>query len=558
MCAPTNMNERWNNINWSLCSKHVRRLQMRIVKAWQEKRYNKVKALQWMLTKSFSAKALAVKRVTGNKGGNTPGVDNVKWITPTQKYQAITQLTRKGYTSKPLRRIYIPKRNKSEKRPLGIPTLKDRAMQALYMLALEPIAETTADNCSYGFRPQRSTHDAIEHCFKLLSKKCSPEWILEGDIKGCFDNISHEWLMENIPMDKKILSEWLKSGMIFNGEWFPTEAGTPQGGIISPTLANMALDGLEILLRSKFKQKNLKGKMWNPKVKLVRYADDFIITGETKEMLENTVKPMVQNFLLGRGLKLSDSKTKITHINNGFDFLGQNIRSYKGKLLIKPSVKNIENILSKISEIINSNKQCRQNHLILKLNPVIKGWCEYHKYVVSSQIFYKLDHLIWLKLWRWCMRRHPHKGKRWIQNKYFKNIKGRSWIFAVEYDKDAEGNPVYLKLQKAGDVKIQRHTMINYRANPFDHQWDLYFEERAGLKMVKNESKRKFLIRLWKDQKGLCKYCSSKIDKTSGWSLHIDNTNSDKGKNTKHLIHPRCHRYIHCMKPTNPKLVLES
>ena len=254
-CAPAdNQQTLWDRIDWTKAELAVRKLQARIVKAQKEGRYNKVKALQWTLTHSFYAKALAVKRVTSNGGGNTPGVDMETWEKPEAKTQAISELKRRGYQPKPLRRVHIKKSN-GKLRPLGIPTMKDRAMQALYLMALEPVSETTADSRSYGFRKERRCMDAVMQCHNILRKGYSPEWILEGDIKGCFDHISHEWLLANIPMDKAILRKWLKCGYIFNKQMFPTEEGTPQGGIISPTLANMTLDGLQKVLAEEFKQR---------------------------------------------------------------------------------------------------------------------------------------------------------------------------------------------------------------------------------------------------------------------------------------------------------------
>ena len=252
-CAPAdNQQTLWDRIDWTKAELAVRKLQARIVKAQKEGRYNKVKALQWTLTHSFYAKALAVKRVTSNGGGNTPGVDMETWEKPEAKTQAISELKRRGYQPKPLRRVHIKKSN-GKLRPLGIPTMKDRAMQALYLMALEPVSETTADSRSYGFRKERRCMDAVMQCHNILRKGYSPEWILEGDIKGCFDHISHEWLLANIPMDKAILRKWLKCGYIFNKQMFPTEEGTPQGGIISPTLANMTLDGLQKVLAEKYR-----------------------------------------------------------------------------------------------------------------------------------------------------------------------------------------------------------------------------------------------------------------------------------------------------------------
>jgi len=282
--------------------------------------------------------------------------------------------------------------------------MKDRAMQALHLLALEPISETTADWNSYGFRPERATQDAVRQCFLVLSKTTSAKWILEGDIKGCFDNINHEWIINNIPMDKKILHKWLKAGYIHKRILYPTDAGTPQGGICSPTLANMTLDGLEA---------ELKRFRLQDKVHMVRYADDFIITGNSKELLEGEVRLLVEKFLSAKGLELSPEKTNVTHVDQGFDFLGVNIRKYNGKLLIKPSKKNVKAFLDKVRNAIRSNKATKQISLIKMLNPIIRGWANYHRSVVARETFERVDSEIWRSLWRWAKRRHPEKRTVW-------------------------------------------------------------------------------------------------------------------------------------------------
>jgi RNA-directed DNA polymerase len=339
----------------------------------------------------------------------------------------------------------------------------DRAMQSLYALALEPIAETISDMRSFGFRKHRSTKDACQQIFLCLSKKNSAQWILEGDIKGCFDNINHQWLLANIPMEKSILTQFLKAGFIYKRHLNPTKAGTPQGGSISPILANMTLDGIEKLLMAEYPKRSNNSN----KVNFTRYADDFIVTANSEETAKE-IKDTIVTFLEKRGLELSDDKTLITNINEGFDFLGWNFRKYNGKLLIKPSKKSIKRFTETISQTITEGMAWSQEVLIAKLNPIIRGWTNYHNSVVSSDMFQTLDHRIWELLWKWAKRRHPNKPKDWIVNKYWKRSTTRRWNFRTEKNS-------LLLLSK---TRIYRHIPLKLQMNPFLNVD--YFNERQN------------------------------------------------------------------------------
>lgn len=537
-CATTDPSFAWKSIDWKKCEAQVKKLQERIVKARKEGRHGKVKSLQWILTHSFAAKAIAVKRVTTNEGKKTAGVDKVLWSTDKAKYEAILSLKRNGYKPQPLRRVFIKKDN-GKLRPLGIPTMKDRAMQALYLLALEPIAEVTADPHSYGFRKERCCQDAITQCHTILCRGNSPKWVLEGDIKGCFDHISHEWLLNNIPIDTKILKKWLKCGVIFKGELFRTDEGTMQGGIISPTLANMALDGLSELLATKNKRVNRKNERYSPMVNMVRYADDFIITGRTKETLED-IKPILVEFLSERGLELSEEKTLITHIDDGFDFLGFNIRKFKGVLLTQPSKKSVKKFLDSIRYVIDSNKSCKQETLIRLLNPKITGWANYYRCGASSRTFRRVDDQIFKKLWQWAKRRHPKKGKRWIANKYFHFYKTRRWTFLVKSIKNGKVDIFPLKFMF--DTKIIRHKKIKSEANPFDIEWKSYFEERMTYKMLLSLKSRKSLLYMWNKQEHKCPLCNEKITADTQWNVREQKEN---GQIVRYLVHDKCYKQNH-------------
>lgn len=482
--ASATSNRTWLTINWRQVGKEVKRLQLRIAKAVREKRYGKVKALQWILTHSFFAKLLAVKRVAQNSGAKTPGVDGVIWKTPEQKMKAAKSLQRRGYKTKPLRRIYIPK-SRGGQRPLSIPPMLCRAMQALHLLALEPVAEMRADKNAYGFRPKRSTADAIEQCFKVLSRKASAPWILEGDIRACFDSLSGSWLQDNIPMDRNLLTKWLRAGYIEERTLHQTFNGVPQGGLISPCILVLALSGLEETIKSVASR--------NDKVNVISYADDFVVTGASKEALENKVLPAVVAFLKERGLELSQQKTKITHIDEGFDFLGFNIRKYNGKLLIKPSKKNVKSFLETIRALIKSNATVPTEILIAQLNPKIRGWANYFCHVVAKDTFSYVDHNIFQTILRWINRRHSDKSAKWKRKKYFRSLGLRNWIFSTLLKSD-KGDPMPFDLLSMEHTPIRRHVKVKAEATPYDPQFKGYFLGRTRHKGETEKGKQEYGI----------------------------------------------------------------
>jgi len=541
----------WHSIDWRAVHRQVRGLQVRIAKATEQQQWRRVKALQRLLVRSFAAKALAIRRVTENRGKNTPGVDGELWSTPAAKWEAIGRLTRTGYRPKPLRRVYIPKSN-GKRRPLGIPTITDRAMQALYLLALEPVSETTADRNSYGFRPQRSTADAIEQCFVNFSRKFSAEWVLEGDIKGCFDNISHDWLLANVPLDRQVLRKWLRCGYMESGQLQATSAGTPQGGIISPVLANLALDGLESVLESHFGRKNSKAS-YKTKVNYVRYADDFVISGISESLLQEEVYPVVEAFMAERGLTLSPEKTLVTHIEDGFDFLGQNVRKYRSKLLIKPARKSVTYLLKEVKCIVRKCATVEQSVLIYQLNLKLRGWANYHRHIVSAETFKYVDYRVWKLIWRWCCRRHKNRRKRWVKKRYFHRKGGYEWNFQCT---DPLGRSA--ELYRLATLPIKRHTKIRAEANLYLPADETYFEKRLEYRWKMSGKERYKVTGLWNRQGKRCPMCNEFITKDTDWDVHHILERYRGGSDEMHnlvLLHPNCHWQLHAAPGRWPDLL---
>ncbi len=530
----------WKSIDWNKAETYVNRLQVRIAKATQDKKWNTVKRLQYLLTHSYYAKALAVRKVTTNKGKNTSGIDKELWSTPASKMCGVLSLTDKNYKAKPLRRVFIEKKGKKAKRPLGIPCMYDRATQALYALALNPVSEVTADTKSFGFRKGRCCQDACEYIFTALSRGYSPQWVLEGDIKGCFDHISHEWLIDNIPMDKSVLKQFLKAGFVFENELFPTDDGTPQGGVISPILANMALDGMQEMLVNHF-DLSAKGEVSafvhnKSKVNLVRYADDFIVTAATKEIAEEA-KGLIREFLKTRGLELSEEKTTITHINDGFDMLGWTFRKFNGKLIVKPSNKSIKNFVASLSEtILKRGKAWKQEVLIEKLNQQIRGWTNYHQSVCASEAFAHIDYVLYELLWRWAKRRHPHKGRWWVSLNYWHRRGNRNWVFSTE-DKE---------LLRVDHISIVRHTKVRIDANPyFDTQYFLDRKFEHGMKRLSGRFKL-----IWRNQNGCCYHCGMPMEISDDREIFFKVPKSAGSKDevpNMAYVHKHCQQiYLEC------------
>jgi len=523
-----NQTVEWNQTNWRKLERRVYKLQKRIFRASSRGEVKAVRRLQKTLMRSWSGRMLAVRRVTQeNQGKNTAGVDGVKKLSPVQRLAMVKNLELKG-KSKPTRRVWIPKPGTDEKRPLGIPTMYDRALQALVKLALEPEWEARFEPNSYGFRPGRSCHDAIEAIFNAIRSKA--KYVLDADIAKCFDRINHEELLRKLntfPTLTRQIKSWLKSGVMDGKQMFPTSEGTPQGGVISPLLANIALHGMEE--RIKQVAETLPGKKRDNRksLSLIRYADDFVILHEDITVVQRC-KEIISEWLNGMGLELKPSKTRLAHTllqhegqDAGFNFLGFNVRQYPVgkyntgcktngeplgfKTLIKPSSYKVKVHYNRITEVIDQHKAAPQTALIDHLNPIIRGWSNYYKTVVSKEIFSELEHTMFWKLRSWAKRRHPNKSEYWINDKYWQTVGGNNWVFATRQE-----GKIPLRLINHSATEIVRYVKVKDDASPYDGNL-VYWSSRMG----HNPEVPKNVATLLKKQKGKCARCELYFTETS-------------------------------------------
>ena len=467
--------EEWETINWRKVECKVFKLQKRIYQASRSGNVKVLRRLQKTLINSWKAKLLAVRKVTqDNQGKRTPGVDGILIKTGKKRMEMAKKLKIDG-KAKPLRRIWIPKPGRTEKRGLGIPTIEDRAKQTLIKLAMEPEWEAKMEPNSYGFRPGRSTQDAIHHIWRATK---SNKWVLDADIEKCFDQIDHNKLLDKIkvaPTIRKQIKAWLKAGVLDQNVFNDTNTGTPQGGTISPLLANIALEGMAELIKKAFPYKNRnssflpykeRGEIFNTPV-FIRYADDFVIIHENKKVIEDSI-PLINEWLNEIGLKLKPSKTHIRNLSDGFDFLGFNIKEYKRKgqksiRLITPSKKAVEKHASELNRIVNKYKSCPQGKLINELNKTIRGWTNYYRTQVSAKIFSRLKNQLYYLLWSWAMATCPRTGKKKLRRKYWQQDGENKWRFAT-----MNGDKLGVKLFQHTDVKIIRHMPLKTSKSPYD------------------------------------------------------------------------------------------